>query len=73
MTDERRRTPLTRLSVARTVILVVVVGLAILAFTPLLGPFRIFFRGILILGVLAFAASYVWPLVVRIARSRSRD
>jgi hypothetical protein len=73
MTDERRRTPLTRVSVARTAILVMVVGLAILAFAPFLGPFRIFFRGILILGVLALAASYVWPWIVRIAKRRMRD
>jgi hypothetical protein len=73
MTDERRRGPITRVSVARTAILVIVVGLAILAFTPFLGPFRLFFRGILILGVLALAASYVWPWIVRIAKSRMRD
>lgn len=73
MTDERRRGPISRISVARTAILVIVVGLAILAFTPFLGPFRLFFRGILILGVLALAASYVWPWILRFWRRGTRD
>jgi hypothetical protein len=68
---ERRSAALTRLSVARTVIVVVVVGLALLAFTPMFGPFRFFFRGILVLGILALVGSYLWPLIKRFWRSRS--
>jgi hypothetical protein len=61
----RRATPLRRLSIARTAILLGVVVLAVLAFTPFLGPLRILFRGVLILGVFALALSYVWPWVRR--------
>jgi hypothetical protein len=53
------------------VIVVVVVGLALLAFTPMFGPFRFFFRGILVLGILALVGSYLWPLIKRFWRSRS--
>ncbi len=71
MTD-RPRSPLRRISVARTAILVVVVILAVLAFSPLGGPLRILFRGVLALGALALLASYLWPLVRRVWRFRSR-
>jgi hypothetical protein len=67
MTEQRaRRTgAFSRLSIVRTAILVVVVGLAVFAFTPVLGPFRFFFRGILVLGVVALLGSYLWPVIRR--------
>jgi hypothetical protein len=70
MTERRERKPtaLTRLSIARTAIVVVVIGLALLAFTPVFGPFRFFFRGILVLGILALVGSYLWPWIVKIAK-----
>jgi len=64
MTDEPR-SPLRRISVARTVIFVAVVALAVFSFTPMLGPLKFFFRGILILGVIALLGSYLWPLIRR--------
>lgn len=69
MTDERRA-PLRRISILRTVMFVGVVLLAFLAFDPFFGIFRYLFRGILFLGVLAFAVSYLWPLIVRLVRLR---
>jgi hypothetical protein len=65
-----KATPLRRVSAARTAILVAVLVLAVFAFTPFMGPFRILFRGVLILGVLALALSYVWPWVQRFWRRR---
>jgi hypothetical protein len=64
---EDRRAPqmLRRLSIARTGILLVVVALAVFSFSPWLGPFRFFFRGVLILGVIALLGSYLWPLLRR--------
>jgi hypothetical protein len=71
VTDERR-SPLRRVSILRTVIFVGVLLLAVLAFDPFFGIFRYLFRGILFFGVLAFAASYLWPLFLRIRRARNR-
>jgi hypothetical protein len=59
------RGPLTRISVARTSILVVVVVIAVFSFAPWLGPLRFLFRGVLILGVAALALSYLWPWIRR--------
>ena len=71
---EDRPTPLRRISFARTGILVAVVLLAVLAFTPLFGPLRILFRGVLVLGVVALALSYVWPwLWPLVKRFRPKD
>jgi hypothetical protein len=71
VTDERQA-PLRRISILRTVIFLGVVMLAFLAFDPFFGIFRYLFRGVLFLGVLAFAVSYLWPLLVRIQRARRR-
>jgi hypothetical protein len=69
MTDERRA-PLRRISILRTAMFLGVVLLAFLAFDPFFGIFRYLFRGILFLGVLAFAVSYLWPFIVRLVRLR---
>jgi hypothetical protein len=71
MADDRR-TPLRRISVARTAILVALLIFALLAFAPLLGPFRILFRGVLVIGVVALVASYLWPWLQRLLRRARR-
>ncbi|MBI5160479.1 MAG: hypothetical protein HY996_03550 [Micrococcales bacterium] len=63
MTGER---PTARMSAARTGILVAILAVATLAFTPWLGPFRLPFRLLLVLGVLALIGSYLWPRWQRI-------
>lgn len=51
--------PLTRVSTVRLVIAIIVIGLLVLAFTNLLGPFRGVFRVIVVLGVAAIVLSYL--------------
>ncbi|MGN6325446.1 hypothetical protein [Pseudolysinimonas sp.] len=63
--SDQRRSSLRRVSVARTAILVVLVLLALASFTPMLGPFRILFRGVLMLGVVVLLGSYLWPWIRR--------
>jgi len=63
--SRERRHPLRRISVARTGILVVVVAIAVFSFAPWLGPLKFFFRGILVLGVVALLGSYLWPWIRR--------
>jgi len=67
MADERR-TPLRRVSVARTAIFVGLLIVALLAFAPFLGPLRILFRGVLVLGAVALLVSYLWPWALRLMR-----
>ena len=58
----------------RAFVMIGLVLLAVLAFTPLFGPLRILFRGVLILGVVALALSYVWPwLWPLVKRFRPKD
>lgn len=59
------------MSAARTGILVAILAVAALAFTPWLGPLRLPFRFLLVLGVLALIGSYLWPRWQRI-RTRFR-
>ena len=67
-----RSGPIRRVSLARTGILIALLVVAVLAFAPFLGPFRILFRGVLVVGALALAASYLWPWLQRlIGRGRS--
>ena len=60
--------PTRRLSFARTGILVGITILAVLAFSPIGGPLRILFRGVLVIGVVALVGSYLWPAIQRLVR-----
>lgn len=62
------------MSAARTGILVAILAVAALAFSPGLAPLRLPFRFLLVLGVLALVASYLWPRWTKIRnRLRPRD
>lgn len=58
MTRDRARSPLRRLSAVRIVIVTVLLVIVVLAFANWLGPFRGFFRALLVVGGLAIVLSY---------------
>lgn len=58
MARDRARSPLRRLSAVRIVIVTVLLVIVVLAFANWLGPFRGFFRVLLVIGGLAIVLSY---------------
>ncbi|WP_349898327.1 hypothetical protein [Parafrigoribacterium soli] len=57
--------PLKRLSRIRTVIFIFIVLFAIAGFVLHLGLLSFLFRGVLLLGVVALFASYLWGFYLR--------